>query len=120
MMPLYWDTWMNLVFDTQEFSLLLSKLTVKSFADVILSMPFIQIRCFRAVNTLYFTAVGWMVFYIVWKWSIKAPIIAGKKKKKRSVPLLDSREMEAMLEFTFNNIVSNLEKESSKKNKKYD
>ena len=117
-MPLFWDTWMNLIFATQEFSLLLHKLTVKTFADVILSTPFIQIRCFRAVNTLYFTMVGWSVFYIVWKWSLNAPIIAGKKKKKkRSVPMLESNELEAILEQTYLNIVKKLENEINKKNK---
>jgi hypothetical protein len=32
-------------------------------------------------NTLYFTCIGWAVFYIVWKWSINAPIIAGRRKR---------------------------------------
>ena len=116
-MPLFWDTWMNLIFATQEFSLLLHKLTVKTIADVILSTPFIQIRCFRAINTLYFTMIGWTVFYIVWKWSINAPIIAGKKKKKRSVPMFESKEVEVMLEQTYLNIVSKLENEINKKKK---
>jgi len=116
MMPLFWHTWMNLIFATQEFSLLLHKLTVKKLADVILSTPFIQIRCFRSINTLYFTMTGWMVFYIVWKWSLNAPIIAGKKKK-RSAPMVESKEVEAMLEQTYLNIVKKLENEINQKKK---
>ncbi len=109
MMPLIWDTGMNLVFDTHEFTQLLHKTTLKSFTDVILSMPFIQIRAFRTVNTLYFTSIGWAVYYIVWKWSIKAPIIAGKRKR-RALRELKADEVEKLLELAHRNIIKKLDK----------
>ena len=98
---------MNMVFNTHDFSELMRTLTVKKFSDVILSFPFIQIRCFRAINTLYFTSIGWAVFYIVWKWSIKAPIIAGRKK--RATKELQASEVEDVIEKAYVKIMSQLE-----------
>ena len=119
MMPLIWDTGMNLVFANREFSQLLHKTTIKSFTDVILSMPFIQIRTFRVTNTLYFTSIGWAIFYIVWKWSIKAPIIAGKRKK-RALKELKANEVEELIELAYLNVIGKLEQnvvsENVKKN----
>ena len=109
MFPLYGFVGMNFIFNTHEFTTLLHGLTVKSFADVVLSMPFIQIRTFRTINTLYFTLIGWAVFYIVWKWSLNAPIIAGKKKKKRSTPELTSADVEQMIEVAYQNIITKMD-----------
>jgi hypothetical protein len=108
MMPLIWDTGMNLVFDKHEFTQLLHKTTLKSFTDVILSRPFIQIRAFRTVNTLYFTSIGWAIYYIVWKWSIKAPIIAGKRRK-RELNEIRSSEVEELLELAYRNVIGKLD-----------
>ena len=116
MLPLYTMTWMNLVFATKGFVEILQKLTVKSFADVVLSMPFIQVRTFRITNTLYFTMVGWAMFYIVWKWSIQAPIIAGKKKKKRSPKELDQKEIESMLELALQKVIVKIEEKNATEN----
>jgi hypothetical protein len=52
---------------------------------------------FRIVNTLYFTAIGWTVLIIVWKWSINAPLIAGKRRR---------RAMEERRSQEFENLVS--------------
>ena len=116
MLPLFTMTSMNLIFSRNSFVELLQKLSVKSFADVILSMPFIQVRTFRITNTLYFTMIGWAMFYIVWKWSIQAPIIAGKKKKKRSSKELDSKDIESMLELALQKVIVKIEEKNSTKN----
>ena len=110
MMPLFWFTGMNLVFNTREFTKLWSTVHIKSFADVLLSTPFLQIRMFRIINTLYFTATGWMVFYIVWKWSNNAPIIAGKKRKRSLAADQRFKEMEEIIELSYQRIISRLEK----------
>jgi hypothetical protein len=109
MFPCFGFTGMNLIFNTRLFTAHLKGLTVKSFADVILSTPFIQIRVFRIINTLYFTVTGWTVFYLVWKWSTNAPIIAGKKKKKRSSPELSTEDIEHMLESAYQNILKKMD-----------
>jgi hypothetical protein len=118
MMPLFWFSWMNMIFSTREFSELMRTLSVKKFADVILSMPFIQIRTFRATNTLYFTMTGWAVFYIVWKWSIRAPIIAGKRKKRsankveskdKKIVEVESKEIEHLIELAYQSIITRLD-----------
>jgi hypothetical protein len=96
MMPLFWHSWMNMIFATPEFAELMRTLTVKKFADVILSMPFIQIRTFRSINTLYFTMIGWAVFYVVWKWTNNAPIIAGKRRKRSENELSNEKVKELM------------------------
>ena len=116
MMPLFWMSWMNLIFATHGFVEILQKLSVKSFADVILSMPFIQVRTFRTINTLYFTMIGWSMFYIVWKWSLQLPIIAGKKKKKRSLKELDSNEMDSLLELALQKVIVQIEEKYSTEN----
>jgi len=71
-------------------------------------MPFIQIRAFRTINTLYFTSIGWAVYYIVWKWSINAPIIAGKRKR-RALKELKALEVEKLLELTYQDIIKKLD-----------
>ena len=111
MMPLFWHSWMNIVFNTRDFSKLMRTLTVKKFADQVLSKPFIQIRCFRAFNTLYFTSIGWAIFYIVWKWSTNAPIIAGRKK--RASKELQASEVEDLIEKAFLKITSQLDRVSA-------
>lgn len=72
-----------------------------------MSKPFIQIRCFRAINTLYFTSIGWMVFYLVWKWSIKAPVVIGRKK--RAAKDLQASEVEALIEKAYEKILTQLQ-----------
>ena len=109
MFPLFGFSGMNFIFNTHEFTKLLHGLTVKSFADVVLSTPFIQIRTFRTINTLYFTMTGWAVYYIVWKWSLGAPIIAGKKKKKRATPEITELDVEQMLESAYQKIIKNMD-----------
>jgi hypothetical protein len=51
---------------------------------------------FRIINTLYFTAIGWTVFIIVWKWSINAPLIAGWRRR-RSMEEKRNEEMEDLV-----------------------
>ena len=108
MMPLFWYSWMNMVFATHDFVELMRTLSVKKFTDVILSMPFIQIRTFRSINTLYFTMIGWSVFYIVWKWSNNAPIIAGKRRKRSEVEH-SSDKIAGLMELAYLNIIEKLD-----------
>jgi hypothetical protein len=62
------------------------------------------------VNTLYFTAVGWTVFIIVWKWSIGAPLIAGKRRKRALAQETSRQQLEGLLEQSYRKIVANIEK----------
>ena len=64
--------------------------------------------------------IGWAMFYIVWKWSIQAPIIAGKKKKKRSSKELDSKDIESMLELALQKVIVKIEEKNSTQNGKED
>jgi hypothetical protein len=69
---------------------IITKFLYLSPKRILKKLPRVVCRTFRMINTLYFTSVGWAVYYIVWKWSLKAPIIAGRKK--RSTENLKSQE----------------------------
>ena len=48
------------------------------------------------------------MFYIVWKWSIGAPIIAGRRK--RGAKELEPEQIEALIEKAYQNILGKLDK----------
>jgi hypothetical protein len=67
------------------------------------------------VNTLYFTAVGWTVLIIVWKWSIGAPLIAGKRRKRALAQEMIKQQMEGLLEESYRKIVAQIENTEEQK-----
>ncbi len=96
-----------------------------------LSEPYLHAKIFRDVNTLYFTSVGWMTYYVVNKWNQKAPITAGKRRKRREAeqkfdPKLiedteqkfDPKLIEDLLDMAYNNIVKRLAMDEKEKEKK--
>ena len=68
---------MNLIFSRREFVEVLQGLSVKKYADTILGLPFLRASIFRRVSVFYFLTIAWATVYVVFKWSAKAPIIAG-------------------------------------------
>ena len=48
------------------------------------------------------------MFYIVWKWSIGAPIIAGRRT--RGAKELEPEQIEALIEKAYQNILGKLDK----------
>jgi len=74
---------MNLVFSRKEFVKLLSTLSVKHFSDTILGLAYLRSHIFRRVSSFYFLTIAWATVYVVFKWANRAPIIAGKRRKKR-------------------------------------
>ena len=74
---------MNLVFSRKEFVKLLTTLSVKNFSDTILELAYLRSHIFRRVSSFYFLTIAWATVYVVFKWANRAPIIAGKRRKKR-------------------------------------
>ena len=74
---------MNLVFSRKEFVKHLSTLSVKNFSDTILELAYLRSHIFRRVSSFYFLTIAWATVYVVFKWANRAPIIAGKRRKKR-------------------------------------
>jgi hypothetical protein len=74
---------MNLVFSRKEFVKLLTTLSVKKFSDTILGLAYLRSHIFRRVSSFYFLTIAWAAVYLVFKWANRAPIIAGKRRKKR-------------------------------------
>ena len=85
---------MNLVFSNREFVQLLKSLSVKKFSDTILGFAFLRSNIFRRVSSFYFLTIAWATVYVVFKWANRAPIIAGKKRKKRFSDQLDFKRFE--------------------------
>ena len=67
-----------------------------------LSEPYLHTKIFRDTCTVYFTGVGWAIYYIVFKWSNNQPLIAGRRKKRST----DSKLMEDILEKLFDEILN--------------
>ena len=100
-------TWMSLIFAPQKMSEIFSTMTVKKFADVILTKPWLETLLFRKVSSLFFVSVGYLVVYIVFKWVNLVPIIAGRRRKKRS---LVPHQIEEAFEEAYDLIVTKLER----------
>ncbi len=96
-----------------------------------LSEPYLHTKIFRDVNTFYFTSVGWATYYVVNKWLQKAPIIAGKRRKRREAehkidPKLieeteqkfDPKLIEDLLDMAYSNVVKRLAMDENEKEKK--
>ncbi len=114
------DCRMNLIFSKREFVELLRGLSVKKYADTILGLPFLRSSIFRRVSVFYFLTIAWTTVYVVFKWSAKAPIIAGKRKRRKrdaSKDLLedvdaDGKNVEVLIVKCFDQILAKIEKAS--------
>ena len=66
-----------------------------------LSEPYLHTKIFRDTCTVYFTGIGWAIYYIVFKWSNNLPLIAGRRRKRSA----DGKVVEEILEKVFDEIV---------------
>ena len=66
-----------------------------------LSEPYLHTKIFRDTCTVYFTSIGWAVYYIVFKWSTNQPLIAGRRKKRSA----DAKVLEEILEHLYQDIL---------------